>query len=40
MGWGAVGVWIGMIVDWVCRLTCFVARFASGAWKTKYKPGA
>ena len=33
MGWGAVGVWIAMIIDWVCRVTCFVLRFRSGVWK-------
>lgn len=33
MGMGAVGVWIAMVVDWVCRVTCFVVRFVSGAWK-------
>ncbi len=27
MGMGAVGVWIAMVVDWVCRVTCFVVRF-------------
>ena len=37
LGWGAVGVWIAMIIDWVCRVTCFVLRFGSGAWKTKYQ---
>ena len=37
MGMGAVGVWIAMVVDWVCRVTCFVLRFRSGAWKTKYQ---
>ena len=37
MGWGAVGVWIAMIIDWICRVTCFVLRFSSGAWKTKYQ---
>lgn len=37
IGLGAVGVWIAMVVDWVCRFICFSARFASGAWKTKYK---
>ena len=37
LGWGAVGVWIAMIIDWICRVTCFVARFRSGAWKTKYQ---
>jgi len=23
------------VVDWVCRVTCFVVRFVSGAWKKK-----
>ena len=36
-GMGAVGVWIAMIVDWVCRSAFFVGRFVSGKWKTKYK---
>ena len=33
LGWGARGVWWAMIIDWICRLLCFVIRFASGAWK-------
>ena len=37
LGWGAVGVWIAMVIDWVCRVICFIARFHSGAWKTKYQ---
>ena len=37
MAWGALGVWIAMIVDWVCRSVFFAVRFASGAWKKKYK---
>ena len=37
MGMGAIGVWIAMVVDWVCRVTCFVTRFRSGVWKEKYK---
>ena len=36
MGGGAVGVWITMIIDWMCRVTCFVFRFRSGVWKNKY----
>ena len=36
-GWGAVGVWVAMVIDWTCRVTCFVLRFRSGAWKTKYQ---
>ena len=35
MGMGAVGVWIAMVADWVFRVICFVARFATGAWKKK-----
>ena len=33
MGMGAVGVWYAMVVDWICRIICFVARFVSGGWK-------
>jgi len=33
--WGAVGVWVAMIVDWVCRAICLVARWRSGVWKKK-----
>lgn len=37
-GWGATGVWIAMVTDWVCRTSFFVPRVISGKWKTKYKP--
>ena len=37
-GWGATGVWIAMICDWICRTSFFVPRVISGKWKTKYKP--
>ena len=37
LGWGAIGVWIAMVLDWICRVSCFVARFHSGAWKAKYQ---
>ena len=37
-GWGATGVWIAMVTDWVCRTSFFVPRMLSGKWKTKYKP--
>lgn len=38
LGWGATGVWIAMIMDWVMRISFFVPRYLSGKWKTKYKP--
>ena len=37
--WGAVGVWIGMIMDWVMRISFFVPRYFSGKWKNQYKAG-
>ncbi|MBQ2040575.1 MAG: MATE family efflux transporter, partial [Lachnospiraceae bacterium] len=33
MGMGAVGVWVAMIIDWICRFICFVWRWRSGRWK-------
>ena len=38
LGLGAVGVWIAMVADWVCRVSFFVGRMLSGKWKTKYIP--
>ena len=32
MGWGAIGVWLAMIVDWTFRVIFFVWRFASRKW--------
>lgn len=31
--WNVFGVWIAMIVDWVCRSLCFFFRYRSNAWK-------
>ncbi len=38
LGWGAKGVWVAMILDWILRTVCFVARWMGGKWKTKYRP--
>ena len=38
MQMGAVGVWIAMVIDWVCRVLCFVIRFARGGWKARAVP--
>ncbi|MCD8370900.1 MAG: MATE family efflux transporter [Clostridiales bacterium] len=33
MGFGAIGVWIAMIVDWLFRVTCFLFRYHSNVWR-------
>ncbi len=33
MGYGAVGVWIAMVMDWIFRVICFIARYMSGRWR-------
>ena len=32
---GLVGVWIGMVIDWVVRGTLYLIRFVKGKWKGK-----
>lgn len=32
LGMGVAGVWLAMIVDWICRSICFWIRFARGKW--------
>ena len=31
-GWGAIGVWIAMVLDWIFRCLLFVCRFVQGKW--------
>lgn len=38
LGMGAVGVWIAMVADWICRISFFLPRMLSGKWKRKYIP--
>lgn len=33
MGYGAIGVWIAMVLDWICRIVCFVTRYLGGKWR-------
>lgn len=35
LGYGALGVWIAMIIDWVCRISFFIPRMVRGKWKEK-----
>ena len=32
-GFGVLGIWMAMFVDWFVRITCFVLRYRSGKWK-------
>jgi Na+-driven multidrug efflux pump len=32
---GALSVWVAMVLDWLVRGTCFIWRWKSGKWKTK-----
>ena len=37
-GMGAIGVWIAMIIDWICRIVFFIGRYKAGTWKkTMYR---
>ena len=33
LGYGAIGVWIAMVLDWICRVICFLLRYRSGKWR-------
>lgn len=33
LGYGAIGVWIAMVIDWIFRVTSFVLRYLGGKWK-------
>lgn len=35
LGWGAVGVWVAMVIDWACRIVFFVGRYRGGKWEAK-----
>ena len=38
LGLGVVGIWLGMILDWMIRGWCFYRRMDSGRWLWKYRP--
>ena len=31
--WGAIGVWVAMVMDWIYRAAVYILRFRSGKWK-------
>lgn len=40
LGWGVVGVWMAMFLDWVVRAGCYLPRFLTGGWKKHATYGA
>lgn len=36
LGYGAIGVWMAMVMDWIFRASVFVWRYRSGQW-TRFK---
>ena len=34
MGWGVIGVWIAMGMDWLARSVCFVHRYHKKSWRS------
>ena len=37
-GLGAIGIWIAMVGDWLCRTICFALRFHGTRW-LRFAPG-
>ena len=35
MGYGLLGVWIAMFIDWIVRSIFFIWRYHSGKWMNK-----
>jgi Na+-driven multidrug efflux pump len=33
LSWGATGVWIAMVLDWIVRISFLLPRVLSGKWK-------
>ena len=38
LGWGVVGVWSAMVLDWIVRAGFYIARFARGKWTRRALP--
>lgn len=35
LGFGVLGIWMAMFIDWACRIICFLLRWRGGKWQTK-----
>ncbi len=38
LGWGVVGVWSAMVLDWIVRAGFYIVRFARGKWTRRALP--
>lgn len=36
LGYGVLGIWYAMFIDWVCRLIFFLIRWRGNKWEEKY----
>ena len=36
MGFGVIGTWLAMFVDWIFRGALFIWRWKSGKWQSKF----
>lgn len=37
LGWGVVGIWLGMFFDWIIRAIFYYHRYHSGRWLWRYQ---
>lgn len=35
MGWGVLGIWVAMTIDWLFRSICFTVRYMRGKWQSQ-----
>lgn len=35
LGFGVLGIWMSMFIDWACRIICFLVRWRGGKWQSK-----
>jgi putative MATE family efflux protein len=35
LNYGLMGIWLAMIIDWICRSTCYLTRLKGNTWLSK-----
>lgn len=36
LGFGVLGIWMAMFIDWIVRIVIFVLRYRGHKWENKY----